>query len=632
MKKHLLILMLLGFSLSLFSQHHVIPNKEIRQLAVKKGQPIPHQKIGTKSPATPSFKNSLVVDESVIGKTFYDLQTNGTMQRRIFVYDDGSIGSTFTFSGETGFTDRGTGYNYFDGSDWGDYPTERIESVRTGWPTYVPYGENGELVVSHDYAIGSLYYLWRDEKGTGDWSEEEFAGPAGQKISWNSSFTSGINNSVIHTLCITFPVANGGTVYQGQDGALLYSRSTDGGTTWDPQNAMFDELSSDSYKHFSADMYEWASYDENTIAFLVGDSWIDLILMKSTDGGDTWTKTVIWEHPYPLFDPQNPIVTDPFYCADGAHSLAFDQSGKVHVAFGINRASCAGSWPGSWYPGVGGIGYWNEDRPTFSADTNALCPWPGTDDCSYSELVEDYSLIGWDQDVNGNDTIDWTEADPASFYVGTSSMPQILIDDMNRIFVVYSSITETYTSGSPAQTCRHLWARTSPNGEWWGDFTDITASPIHIIDDCVYPSMVEHSDGESLVVVYQHDNQPGNSQQGNPATAILENTISVMTVDKDEVWTSVQENIIPVYDYDVSQNYPNPFNETSTVNVNIRNTSTLSLEVVNMMGQLVYTIDAGIAKPGMNTLVIDGSDLTPGIYFYTVKAGDSAITKKMIVD
>ena len=30
--------------------------------------------------------------------------------------------------------------------------------------------------------------------------------------------------------------------------------------------------------------------------------------------------------------------TDSFYCADGAHALAFDQSGMVHVVFGINWA------------------------------------------------------------------------------------------------------------------------------------------------------------------------------------------------------------------------------------------------------------------------------------------------------
>ena len=635
MKKHLLILMLLGFAVSLFSQHHVIPNRGKKNLVIRKSHSKQQQKIGTKSPAVPAYKNSLVLDESIIGNTFYDLQTNATMQNRIFVYDDGTIGSIFTFSGEPSFGDRGTGYNYYDGSDWDPEPTERIESIKTGWPSYAPFGENGELIVSHDFNNGKLIILKRDEKGTGSWSEEEFLGPDDVPISWNSATTSGINHDVIQLLTITWPASNtpAGPVYQGLDGALLYSRSADGGANWDYENEVLEGLSSTYYAGFSADMYRIVSEGENNVAILVGDDWMDLVLMKSNDGGDTWTKTVIWEHPFPFFDHLNPIATDGFYAPDGSHHLAFDQSGKVHVVFGITWSQYtlepqAGYW--TQYT-LDGLGYWNEDRPLFSADTNALSPYGEVG----TELIDDYSLIGWSQDLNGNDTIDLQVLnDPPYYGHSMSSMPQILIDEQNRIFVVYSSITEGYTSGDPEVTCRHLWCRTSPNGEWWGSFTDLTAPfPTHIIDDCVFPSIANYSD-DSFYLVYQYDNVPGNSLQGNnPApTAVGENFIAVMTVSKDEVWTSIKENNIPIFDYDVSQNFPNPFNGTSTVNVNIRQTTELSLEVINMMGQVVYTIDAGIAKPGMNTITIDGSNLTPGIYFYTVKAGESAITKKMIVD
>ena len=105
-----------------------------------------------------------------------------------------------------------------------------------------------------------------------------------------------------------------------------------------------------------------------------------------------------------------------------------------------------------------------------------------------------------------------------------------------------------------------------------------------------------------------------------------------MTINKDEVWVGEKENNIPIFDYDVSQNFPNPFTSTSIVQVNLRQATELSLDVVNMMGQKVYSINTGMGKAGLNTMTIDGSNLTPGIYFYTVRAGESAITKKMIVD
>ena len=34
----------------------------------------------------------------------------------------------------------------------------------------------------------------------------------------------------------------------------------------------------------------------------------------------------------------------------------------------------------------------------------------------------------------------------------------------------------------------------------------------------------------------------------------------------------------------------------------------------------------------MNTLSIDGTGLTSGVYFYTIKASDVSVTKKMLVD
>ena len=105
-----------------------------------------------------------------------------------------------------------------------------------------------------------------------------------------------------------------------------------------------------------------------------------------------------------------------------------------------------------------------------------------------------------------------------------------------------------------------------------------------------------------------------------------------MAVPKDEIISSVEENNAPVYDYDVSQNYPNPFTGMSTVEVNVRKSAPMSLEVVNMMGQRVFTVDAGVVKPGMNIIEIDATKLTPGVYFYSVKLGEAAVTKKMIVE
>jgi hypothetical protein len=82
----------------------------------------------------------------------------------------------------------------------------------------------------------------------------------------------------------------------------------------------------------------------------------------------------------------------------------------------------------------------------------------------------------------------------------------------------------------------------------------------------------------------------------------------------------------------VSQNYPNPANGNTTINVNLAKSSKLSLVVTNLVGQKVYEVTKGNVAAGNHTLNIDASKLSSGVYFYTVNADNSSITKKMIVE
>src|SRR5262249_44888532 len=53
-----------------------------------------------------------------IGQTIYDLQTNNSIPRRIVSYPDGTISMVWTTSDDFGpnYTNRGTGWNYYDGN------------------------------------------------------------------------------------------------------------------------------------------------------------------------------------------------------------------------------------------------------------------------------------------------------------------------------------------------------------------------------------------------------------------------------------------------------------------------------------------------------------------------------------
>ena len=75
--------------------------------------------------------------------------------------------------------------------------------------------------------------------------------------------------------------------------------------------------------------------------------------------------------------------------------------------------------------------------------------------------------------------------------------------------------------------------------------------------------------------------------------------------------------------------YPNPFSNIATVKFNNNTGVDAIIEVMNMVGQVVYTENAGDAS-GMQNITIDGSSFDAGIYMVNVKTG-AVITSKRIV-
>ncbi len=83
--------------------------------------------------------------------------------------------------------------------------------------------------------------------------------------------------------------------------------------------------------------------------------------------------------------------------------------------------------------------------------------------------------------------------------------------------------------------------------------------------------------------------------------------------------------------YSLSNNYPNPFNPTTNIKYSIPKTSLVILKVYNVMGQEVNTLVDEEKAPGTYEVMFNAKNLSSGIYFYTIKAGDFIQTKKMIL-
>ena len=84
------------------------------------------------------------------------------------------------------------------------------------------------------------------------------------------------------------------------------------------------------------------------------------------------------------------------------------------------------------------------------------------------------------------------------------------------------------------------------------------------------------------------------------------------------------------------QNYPNPFNPSTTISYLLAKNGHVELIVYNDKGQRVHKLADEFQQAGEHTVVWDGTDqnrkrVASGIYYYKVKAINSAMFRKMIL-
>lgn len=84
-------------------------------------------------------------------------------------------------------------------------------------------------------------------------------------------------------------------------------------------------------------------------------------------------------------------------------------------------------------------------------------------------------------------------------------------------------------------------------------------------------------------------------------------------------------------EFTLSQNYPNPFNPTTVIKYSIAKASDVSLKVYNLLGQEVATLVNTSQNIGSYEVKFNASNLSSGIYFYTLSADGLSFTKKMML-
>ncbi|MBS1518118.1 MAG: SBBP repeat-containing protein [Bacteroidetes bacterium] len=83
--------------------------------------------------------------------------------------------------------------------------------------------------------------------------------------------------------------------------------------------------------------------------------------------------------------------------------------------------------------------------------------------------------------------------------------------------------------------------------------------------------------------------------------------------------------------YNLYQNYPNPFNPVTNIRFDILKAGNVKMIITDMTGKVVSEPLNSRMTPGSYVLDFNASELSSGIYFYTLSSNDFRLTKKMTV-
>jgi len=93
----------------------------------------------------------------------------------------------------------------------------------------------------------------------------------------------------------------------------------------------------------------------------------------------------------------------------------------------------------------------------------------------------------------------------------------------------------------------------------------------------------------------------------------------------------VEVIIAPPANFRLQQNYPNPFNPSTTIKYQIPELSFVTITVYDVLGNEIATLVNEEKPAGSYEVEFNGSDLTSGIYFYTLIAWNYSNTKKLVI-
>ncbi len=571
-----------------------------------------------------------------IGSTYYDLQSNFAMPHRLALHANGAVSATWTTanSDAAGFATRGAGYNYRDASGkWNPSDSSRVENVRTGWANVGVLSNGSVFTIGHDATNGGFYMTKSASATSRPSTTTSILKEPPYKPIWARTAN---NGDVIHLICSYTDSAAPGEARapqrKGIFAPMVYSRSKDGGATWDKQHIMMPDYDSTLTNNGGADQYT-IDVKGNTVAIVNADLLQGVIAWKSTDGGDNWQRIIVDTFKYAPWTGKTEMLDTPF-TNDGTVDVIIDNNNKLHVFWGLGRVLDTDTSDASYsfYPSIQGLMHWSEatDKTTLIASGSQF----DRDQDGINSLEQaTYSGLSSGNVPSGLSTV--------ARLGSTSAMrqPASAMDANGNLYCLFSVPIEQDLSDLGANFRDIGVVYSTDGGATWSLPQNVT-QVMGREDD--FASTCRVANG-FLHMTWQQDEIAGTNLQNNSGAfgnhPVVLNLINYQAIPVTEI---LNGNIGMLYGVNVekpntgevmvvNQNYPNPFSNSTNVLVYLTKPGDIKVEVRNAMGALVKTQTHSNLYKGNHELTITAEGLSAGIYTYTLVAGGSSVSKTMMV-
>ncbi len=470
--------------------------------------------------------------------------------------------------------------------------------------------------------------------------DKVFCGGLDMELSNNGGTSFGyVSSSHVDQHAVAFSKSNSNYIVIGNDGGIDYS--TNGGSSW--------------------------SYSQTLpiTQFYAGDidySNPDIILGGAQDNGTNRTTGSVggWNEIY---------GGDGFYClvdySNPQRVYASSQTG------GLGRSTDGGN---SFQSGTNGLDatYTNWMTPYVLDKNNPLILYCGTYKIHKSTNgMQSWTAISPDlanahrQNLGTITTVDVSKSDPNVIYCGTddanvwvttnggtnwtkinSGLPYRWV---TRVAVHPDSANVCYVTLSGYKvdsTGSHIFRTTNFGTNWISIKGNLPDAPVNDV-------IIDPANTNSLFIGTDINVMCTNNLGANwyiLATGIPSNVpCQDLTFHNPSrtlvVWThgrSAFKTIVPLVgiqnnvshipgEYRLEQNYPNPFNPSTIINYELRITSYVQLKVYDVLGKELITLVNELRPSGNYKIEFNGSDLSSGIYFYSLQIDGKVIATKSMV-